>query len=196
MFWRAWIYFGYLVVIWTIFRYFSQLPEVVEEMWFKTIIWLVPLFWLNFFSKKRIKFFEGGVLRAVIWGGGVGLLYGSMFLVLGGQVDLSLGVEVIGLSLVTVVVENLVFVGFLLPAFMEKLGVWKSMLLTAFLFGVIHIPIALFSYRLDWGMLLYLFWMMGLLGLINSWLRLRTNNVGAAIVSSWVWSVLVRLVIF
>jgi membrane protease YdiL (CAAX protease family) len=187
---RACYYFLYLLVVWTIFRYFSHLPEVIEEVWFKPIIWLVPLFWLNVSAKKRIKFFDGGVLRMVIWGGGVGLLYLLMFVLMGKSVSHGFNLNGVGVALITAVVENLVFVGFLLPIFREKFTDLRALIFTAVLFGVIHLPIAWFFYRLDLSMMFYLFWMMSLIGLVNGWLRLKTNNVGTAVLTSWIWSIL------
>lgn len=190
MFRRACYYFVYLLIVWTIFRCFSRLPEVIEEVWFKTVIWLVPLFWLNLSTKKRIRFFDGGVRRMIVWGGGVGFIYFLLFMMIGLAGKRTIGIDSIGIGLVTAVVENMVFVGFLLPVFREKLSLFKSLLLMSLLFGVIHLPIAWLVYRLNPMMVLYLFGMMSLLGMINGWLRLKTNNVGTAILASWIWSVL------
>jgi membrane protease YdiL (CAAX protease family) len=97
----------------------------------------------------------------------------------------------LGVSGVSAVTENLVFVGFLLPVFQDKYGKNRAMLLTAILFGLIHLPIAWFDYKLQGMMVFYLFLMTVILGYINSWLRLRTGNVGSAMLSSWIWSMLV-----
>jgi membrane protease YdiL (CAAX protease family) len=127
----------------------------------------------------------------LFWGGGVGVIYGLIFWLVGMSFGRRIDLNMLGVSGVSAVTENLVFVGFLLPVFQDKYGKNRAMLLTAILFGLIHLPIAWFDYKLQGMMVFYLFLMTVILGYINSWLRLRTGNVGSAMLSSWIWSMLV-----
>ena len=39
------IYSVYLILIWAFYRFLFQLPDQVEELFVKPILWLLPLFW-------------------------------------------------------------------------------------------------------------------------------------------------------
>jgi len=56
---RLGVYYFYLLLVWGSFRYWIRLPEVVEELWFKPVIWLLPLYWWRISLKGKPELFSG-----------------------------------------------------------------------------------------------------------------------------------------
>lgn len=180
-------YIAYLFVVWSSFRLFISLPEVVEELWFKPVIWLVPVFWIWWLTDKKIDFFEGSSFKSILWGLCLGGVYLMLIYFLVGFSDFRFDLNKLGVGFVTAAVENLVFAGFLLPVFIKKWGDSNGLLINAVLFSLIHLPIAIFSYKIDIVSLLGLFLLTFSVGMMNGWVRIRSKNVLGAIVASWLW---------
>jgi membrane protease YdiL (CAAX protease family) len=180
-------YVMYLFVVWSSFRLFISLPEVIEELWFKPIVWLVPVFWIWWLTDKKVDFFGGSLFKSVFLGFGLGGVYLILIYFLIGFSDFNFDWNKLGVGFVTAVVENLVFAGFLLPIFAKKWGSFNGLMINAVLFSLIHLPIAIFSYRVDIVSLLGLFLLTFSIGVMNGWVRLKSKNVAGAIVASWLW---------
>jgi len=180
-------YVAYLFLVWTSFRVFISLPEVIEELWFKPIIWLVPVFWIWWLGGKKIEFFGKEWLRSILWGFMLGIIYLGLVYFLVGFSDFGFDLDKLGVGFVTAVVENLVFAGFLLPVLIWKWGRFAGLMTNGALFAVIHLPIAVFVYRADAVSLLGLFLLSFSIGVMNGWIRVRTGSVIGAIVASWLW---------
>ena len=101
---------------------------------------------------------------------------------------------VVILSLATAFSEELVFVGYLLPRFHHLWkDEWKSAMVVASLFALIHVPILLFSYRFPVSLIVAQFLLTFVLGFGNSVLMLRLNNLVAPILSHALWGMAVLL---
>ncbi len=187
---RLLIYYLYLIVAWGVFRYFGRLPEVVTELWFKPIIWLIPLYWWHMSLKGEPKLFVGKIWPALGWGVLGGLIYFVALRLLtnsGFTPDLNR----IGIAGVTAVVEELTFSGVMLAIlFKETKSEGKSLALTALAFAAIHLPRQIFVFGLAPAILIGAFSLAFFLGLINGFLRLRSNNVLSAMVAHFVFLLL------
>lgn len=182
-------YVVYLFLVWSSFRIFVSLPEVIEELWFKPVIWLAPIFWIWWLSGKKIEFFGGNWIKSVLWGLGLGVVYSAMIYLLVGFIDFSWDFNKLGVGFVTSVVENLVFAGFLLPVLALVWSENKALLVTGALFGLIHLPIAIFAYRADVISVIGLFVLSFSVGVLNGWIRIKTGNVIGAFIASFLWIV-------
>lgn len=190
------LYYTYLLIVWGVFRLFFKFPELIDELWFKPVLWLLPLYWVWQKEGRKIKFFSGNPLRAIAWGAGVGGLYVLMVLIINvgrfgseslTKIPLNVG-EILGLGLVTAVVEELVFSGFVFQKVLKmvkNLGV--SMAVSASMFSLIHVPIGLFVYKYSLGQMVGFLMVVGLLSAANAYLMGRTKNVLAPIVSHFMW---------
>lgn len=183
---RLVVYLLYLFSAWSLFRYFIHLPEVIEEVWFKTIIWLVPLFWWFLSIGRQPKLLEGKIIRAMM----VGLLFGGFlfgFFVWfrGGVGGLSWGKAM--MHLLVALIEQLTFAGLVLPLVLEKtkLSSWVGCLLTGFFYAVIHIPIGWIVYRLDLTTLTEIFFLNVLISFVANILRLNTKNIIPSVLVEW-----------
>jgi len=165
---RLGFYYVYLLLIWGGFRYWVRLPEAIEELWFKPLIWLVPLFWWRLSLKGRPRLFNskwlisggGGVLMGVLYFGLIRVLMSS-FAQSYGEVNLNM----VGVALVTAIVEELTFSGFVL-GLMDRFN--KNKLINLVVVGLmvvgVHLPINIFVYGVGGkellGIVLWLFWVL------------------------------------
>ena len=187
---RLLIYYLYLLVSWGAFRYFVRLPEVVTELWFKPMIWLVPLYWWRLSLKGEPRLFAGKIRPALGWGLLGGLMYFGALRLLTNS-GFSFDVNRIGIAGVTAVVEELTFAGVMLSILVKETkreGV--SLALTGLAFAAIHLPRQIFVFSLAPALVVGAFSLAFFVGLINGFLRLRSNNVLAAMVAHFVFLLL------
>lgn len=181
---RLGMYYVYLLLVWGSFRYWVRLPEVIEELWFKPVIWLLPLFWWRMSFKKDVKFSSDRWLLS----GGLGLLVGLFYFGLirvfniGGGVDWSL--DLFGVLLATSIVEELTFSGLVLGILDLTRGkkIINLVLIGLMVMGV-HLPINVFVNGLAGkellGVMIWLFSM----AIINGWVRQKTGNVLGSVIA-------------
>jgi membrane protease YdiL (CAAX protease family) len=181
-------------LIWGSFRYFIRLPEVIEELWFKPVLWLVPLFWWNLALKEKIVMFgnpptdksvrqTGGWIKSLILGVIAGAFY---FLILkyknitGFRFDINL----VGVALATAVTEELVFSGFV-AGYLEKIrkGNLFNLLIVGLMAAAIRLPILLFVYQATGREVLGVLLVALASGVINAWIRVKTGNVSGSILA-------------
>lgn len=180
---RLWYYYIYLLLAWGSFRYFVRLPEVIDELWFKPLLWLVPLFWWNLAMKEKVVMFGKQKLLSLVLGVMVGVAY-FLLLKYGNWRTFELDVNILGVAVATAVTEELVFSGFVV-GYLEKIrsGKWINLLIVGLMTAVIRLPILLFVYRANLneviGVLLFVF----ASGVINAWIRVRTGDVTGSIVA-------------
>lgn len=180
---RLVIYYLYLIFAWGVFRYFVRLPEVITELWFKPVIWLVPLYWWHLSLRGEPKLFVGKTFPALGWGVLGGIFYFAALRLLT-NAGWFFDVNRIGIAGVTAVVEELTFSGVVLSILIrETKKVGRSLAVTALAFAAIHLPRLIFVFSLNPTLLIGAFSLAFFVGLINGFIRLRSNNVLSAIVA-------------
>ena len=198
---RVFSYYSYLLIVWGFFRLLFRFPEMVEEVWFKPVIWLLPLFWIWFGERDKVSFFAGSKIKAVLMGLGVGLLYMMVAAVSGwAKADansLVIGQEswwgdIVGLGLVTAISEEMVFSGYIFMNVWRLLRkLWLAMLVTALMAALIHVPIAVFVLNYSMVQLAGYLLLVVLVSIGNTWVMSKSKNVLAPIMSHWLWGVAV-----
>ncbi len=179
-----WMYVLYLLLVWGGFRYWVSLPDAIEELWFKPLIWLVPLFWWKMSLGGNPKMFKGGMARSILWGSAVAVFYFGLIAGLRGWQNVQISWMVVFVSIATVITEELALSGFVLGYLdgFDKNKV-KNLLMVAVMTMVLRVPIVLLVYKLEglvfWGMLV----MAGSVALVNGWLRQKTDNVISSMVA-------------
>lgn len=182
-------YYIYLLLVWGGFRYWVSLPEVIEELWFKPVIWLIPLFWWRMSLGGKPKLFNNKWFASGIVGVLVGILYFGLIRTLGSTVgydwgEMGWGLNMVGIALVTAVVEEMTFSGVVL-GLMD--GSYKNKLVNLIVTGLmvvgVHVPINIFVFGLRGlelaGVLVWLF----SVAVINGLIRQKTGNVTGSIVA-------------
>lgn len=182
---RIWSYYIYLFLVWGSFRYFIGLPVVIEEMWFKPLIWLVPLFWWNLALTKRVVMFGDRWLETLTWGLGLAIAYWVLIRRLNFGLP-TVTWQVMGVSLATAITEELVFCGFI-TGYLEQLV--KNNMTTNILVGLmaafLRLPILFFVYRVDTLASIGVFVLVLTSTALHSWIRQRSGNVTGSIVARW-----------
>jgi hypothetical protein len=180
---RLWYYYIYLILVWGSFRYFIRLPEVIEELWFKPVIWLVPLFWWNLALKEKIVMFGKKWGESLIFGVLVGAVY---FLILKFR---NIGVfrfdiNLVGIALATAVTEELTFSGFV-AGYLQKIRKGKlfNLVIVGLMTAIIRLPILLFVYQASGSEVLGVLLVALASGVINAWIRVKTGNVAGSVLA-------------
>lgn len=180
---RLWYYYIYLILVWGSFRYFIRLPEVVEELWFKPMLWLIPLFWWNLALKEKVVMFAGNWRKSLLLGVIVGVFY-FLILKLVGSNSFQLDLNLVGVALAIAVTEELTFSGFV-AGYLEKIrkGNLFNFVILGFLTAVIRLPILLFVYQASGKEILGVMLVALASGMINAWIRVRSGNVAGSVLA-------------
>jgi len=180
---RLWYYYIYLVLVWGSFRYFIRLPEVVEELWFKPVLWLIPLFWWNLALKEKIVMFGKKWGQSLILGLIVGVFY-FLILKFRNLGSFQLDFNLIGIAFATAVTEELTFSGFM-AGYLEKIrrGKMFNLIIVGLMTAVIRLPILLFVYQATGSEILGAMLVALASGVINAWIRVRSGNVAGSVLA-------------
>ena len=180
---RLWYYYIYLILVWGSFRYFVRLPEVIEELWFKPIIWLVPLFWWNVAIREKVVMFSKKWGESLLWGTVVGAIY-FIILKYRNLSGVSIDINLAGVAIATAVTEELTFSGFV-SGYLEKIRKGKrlNLLIVGLMTAMIRIPILLFVYQATGKEVLGVVLVAFASGVINAWIRVKTGNATGSIVA-------------
>jgi membrane protease YdiL (CAAX protease family) len=183
---RLWYYYIYLIIVWGSFRYFVRLPEVIEELWFKPLLWLVPLFWWNLALKEKIEMFSKKWAETLALGLFVGAFY-FLLMRLNKGFAFQIDVNLIGVALATAVTEEMTFSGFV-AGYLDRMrkGKMFNLIIVGLMTAVIRLPILLFVYMASGGEILGVMLVAFASGLINAWIRLKSGNVSGSILARWI----------
>ncbi len=177
-------YYLYLLLFWGFVRRYVSLPEVIEELWLKPIIWLVPLMLWNFSAKKRIVVFESkNWITSVVFGLAVGVFY--IFALSGFSLaKINLDINYIGIAMSVAMVEELVFSGIIFGGLSSQFkSSVKAVLVTSIMAAVSHLPMMLFVYSMGVSAIIpSLLFVFGY-SLVNVSIRASTKNVLGSIVA-------------
>jgi membrane protease YdiL (CAAX protease family) len=192
-------YYAYLLVIWGFFRFLFKFPDLVEELWFKPLIWLIPILFIWVSEKKRrLNFFKGDLVPALSLGVGLGAAYWIILILTeflkrgaGGVILDFRNPEILdfaGISLATAITEELAFSGYVLSKLSSLTkNTWVAIGWTCLLFTILHIPIGLFIYKYSLYQLVFFLVLVFAIQLGNTWVMSRTKNILAPIFSHWLW---------
>ena len=165
-----------------------RLPEEVEEIILKPIVWLGPTFYLVFKVEKKGLSSLGYSFKSLRSSLEKGLIFGILFLGMGLILQVLRGRSILwgnllnyqfllstfGLALMTALSEETVFRGYILNRLEEVLG--KSLvpnIITSIGFALIHLPVSVFVYHL------------ALPQLFSYLLLVFLSSMGSGLIFSW-----------
>lgn len=195
------IYATYLVIIWAFYRFLFQFPDDIEELVIKPILWLIPLF---YFLKKEdlgissLGFTFKNLFPAIYFSIGLGavfviegvltnlLKYGSLSFA--ANIGSAPFLASLGLSFATSFSEETAFRGYIFNRLNSALrGEWTANIIQTIVWTAIHIPIAVFIWKLGLvGSLIYLA-LTAVFGLGSAFIFARTKNVWGSIFLHVLW---------
>lgn len=188
-----------ILIFWGFYRLLFKLPEEIEELLIKPLIWLLPVFY--FLKKEKLGISSLGIttknLFPAIY---LSLALGVTFAIEGvivnfikyKGVDFSANIGnfwvALGLSAATAVSEELAFRGYLFNRVWQAFGSeWRANLLTSLVWAAVHVPISIFWWELDFaGTLGYLIITLTF-GIGSAFVFARTKNVFSSIFLHVLW---------
>ncbi|PIU03700.1 hypothetical protein COT44_01885 [Candidatus Shapirobacteria bacterium CG08_land_8_20_14_0_20_39_18] len=194
----------FIFLVWGIYRYFFQLPPIIEQTILKPLIWLLPLFWL---IKSEKKFFTSigwslkNLFKSLYLGIGLGIVFAFEGLLINnlkyGEFHFTklpfstpdLLLLALGLAFVGAISEETVFRGFIFTRLQIVFkNEWLANILSSVAWTLIHLPVALIilQYPLE-QMAVYLL-LVFIFGFASCLVYGRTGTIAASILLNVFWS--------
>ncbi len=195
------VYSAYLILIWAFYRFLFKLPDEVEEMIVKPLLWLAPVFWYT--KKEGLSLSSLGLtfknlFPAIYLSLGLGTIFVgegvlTNYIKYGGfNFGANLGstpfLLSLGLSFVTAFSEETAFRGYIFSRLTSALkNELSANIIQTVLWTAIHIPIAFFvwHYSLTQG-LIYLF-LTAIFGFGSGFIFGRTKNITGSVLLHVLW---------
>jgi membrane protease YdiL (CAAX protease family) len=192
---------AFLLIVWGFYRFLFKLPEEIEELIIKPLVWLVPVYFLVK-REKRGASSVGITTKNLFPAIYISLILGILFAIEGvfinfikyKGVDFSANLASnslfisLGISFATALSEEIAFRGYLFNRIWEAIGnEWKANLLTSVVWTLIHLPIAIFWWELNLaGVLGYLVLTL-IFGIGSAFVFAKTKNVASSILLHVLW---------
>ena len=191
----------YLLIVWGFYRFLFQLPEEVEELFIKPVIWLVPVIIL--LNKEKLGLSSLGftlknLFPSIYLALGLGAVFVAEALVInyvkyGG---ISFGANIgnlpfatsLGLSFATAFSEETAFRGYLFNRVWYVLkSEWTANILTSVVWALIHVPVTFFVWKLDASAAILYLILTTIFGMGSAFVFARTRNIFSSIFLHVLW---------
>lgn len=203
-------FWAWQLLAWSLYRYFFQLPEPIDEFVVKPVVFILPVVWFVWVKEKRkldsIGVTSKNMLQSILIGCGFGLLFGGEAIIANIMkygtltispvpVVLSYGLPmVILLSFATSISEELLSRGFFFSRLYEtSKNLIQSVIMSTLMFIAFHVPILLTSLRFQGATLILFFITSFVLGIANSLIFYRTRSLVAPILIHSFWNLTVAI---
>lgn len=199
---HATIYASYLLILWGFYRVLVTLPDEVEEVIVKPIIWLVPLIYL--LGKEKLNIASLGItfknlFPSIYLSLGLGSIFviealvSNYFKYHGFNFGANIGDQTLtlalGISLATAVSEELAFRGYIFNRLNLALkSEWVANLITTALWTLMHVPMAIMIMKLTPGATVVYLILVAVFGFGSSYVFARTKNITSSILLHILWS--------
>lgn len=201
---RIIVLYAFLFVFWGFYRYLFRLPEEVEELVLKPLIWLGVLAFILYKEKANLSsvgWSKKNLFKSLYWGIGLGfvfafegffanfLKYGEFSFIKLSYPTTQLFLTALGVSLVTAVSEETVFRGYIFNRLWKVLKKeWSANLISSTAFVLIHLPITLFVFHYTPGQVAVFALLSFIFGIGSAFLFARTGTVIASVLLHVLWS--------
>lgn len=191
----------YLLIIWGFYRFLFKLPEEIEELIVKPVVWLLPVFWYT--KKENLGLTSLGItlknlFPAIYFALGLGAIFVIEAVIINfikyGGLDFGANIgdkaiiASLGLSFATAFSEEISFRGYLFNRFWIGLGSeWKANFITSAFWTLIHVPIAVFLWKLTFSSTIIYLFLTTLFGIGSAFIFARTKNVFSSIFLHVLW---------
>ncbi|EKE05723.1 MAG: hypothetical protein ACD_19C00182G0051 [uncultured bacterium] len=199
---RAVILAVYLLIVWGFYRFLFKLPDEIEELLVKPILWLLPVFYLVKSERQGLDSLGitfKNLFPAVYYALGLGAFFVMEalivnFLKYGGQFNLGANIgnlpllPALGLSFATAISEEITFRGYIFTrvwAFVKSET--TANILTSLFWALIHVPVTIFVWKLDLSSALIYLLLTTLFGIGSSFVYARTKNIVSPILLHVLW---------
>lgn len=203
---RLW---AWILLAWSLYRYFLRMPEWADEFVFKPLVFVLPVIWYVLKKERRplssIGLTSNNFFKSVY----IGLAFGAIFAVEGllahiikyGRMEVNpitafqeYGFFLIIVSVATAFSEELLSRGFVFNRINEYSNkLLYAVLIGAFLFLCLHVPILVNINKLQGTTLILFFITDFILAIANSMLFTITGSLVAPILVHVFWNMTVAL---
>jgi uncharacterized protein len=195
-------FFVYILLVWGLYRFLIKLPEDIEELIIKPIVWLVPLF--SILRKEKATLASIGItLQNLFPAIYLSLILGAVFAIEGIFINMlkyqwihfaaNIGNNAffyaMVISLATAISEELVFRGYIYTR-LEKAfgGHWYPNIMSSFLWALVQVPISILWWKFDPMTTVVYLLLAFIFGIGASFIFARTKNIVAPILLHFLWS--------
>lgn len=196
--------YTFLLLVWGLYRFLFRLPEYIEEIVLKPIIWLGPVMWYLYKEKTNlssvgwsVKNLFKNVYLGIGWGvvfGFLGILThlfkyrGFSFLKTVSLATPDLFLIAFGLSFITAISEETVFRGFLFNRLWQVFSdEWLANLISALAWVLIHVPVGIFILHYSPPQMFVFLGLNFIFGVGAAFVFARTRTVVAPILLHVLW---------
>lgn len=206
---RLW---GWVALAWAFYRYYFRLPESLDELIFKPLVFVVPVVWFLRVIEKRSYDTLGLTLRnfpkSLLYGVGLGIVLaleaGIANIVKNGSLLIrpidavvSYGpLPLVVFTVATATTEEILNRGFLFNRIFEYTNrfVYSALVSTGF-FVLLHLPILVTSLHLTGVNLIFYFVTTAVLGVTNCILFSSTKSLVAPVIVHIIWNLTVAFLL-
>jgi membrane protease YdiL (CAAX protease family) len=200
---------AWILLVWSVYRYFTRFPEWVDEFIFKPLVFVLPVAWYVVKREKRRLDSVGVTWKNFFPSLYIGIGFGLIFAIEGILAHYikyksfavnpiaafgTYGFGLIFLSLATAFSEELLCRGFLFNRILEKTKkIIPSAVTVAILFILLHVPMLLTINKLQGTTLVIFFLTDFILSIANSMLFVTTGSLVAPMLVHLFWNMTVAL---
>lgn len=199
---NATTYFAYLLVVWGFYRYLFQLPDQIEELIIKPVVWLLPMFYFVFKKENLGLSSLGYTLKSLFPAVYMALGLGAIFVMEGVLTNffkygsLNFGANIgsapfmlaLGLSFATSISEETAFRGYIFSrVLIATKNEWTAMLVTTGFWTAIHVPIVFFVWKLNFVAAILDLMLTAIFGFGAAFVYARTGNILSSILLHVLW---------
>lgn len=193
--------YAFLLITWGFYRLLFQFPDAIEAVFVKPMVWLVPVYLLLRKEKlgwRSVGFTTKRLFSVIYFALTLGVIFALEGMVInylkhgglnfGANLGENAFLIALVLSFVTAVSEEVSFRGYLFNRVWKVLeNEWMANFVTSFGWALIHLPIALFDWKLDVGALLVYLGLTLTYSIGASFVFARTKNIFSAIFLHVLW---------
>jgi membrane protease YdiL (CAAX protease family) len=193
---------AYLLIVWGFYRFLFQLPEQLEELVIKPLVWLVPVIYLLRKEKENLASVGltfKNLFPAVYFAMGLGVFFVMEAVLInyvkyGGQFNFNANIGALplitsfGLSFATAFSEEIAFRGYIFSRIWGALkNEWTANVITSVIWALIHTPITIFVWKLDFAAAAVYLMLTAIFGFGSAFVYGRTRNVVSSILLHVLW---------
>jgi len=193
----------FIFLVWGFYRYLFRLPEEVEELVLKPIIWLGPVFYLLWRENEglpSVGWSPKNLFKSLYLGIGLGMVfaiegllahalkYQGLSLSKFSYTSLPVLIMAMAVSLGTAISEETVFRGYIFSRLLRVLkDEWLANLISSLGWALIHLPISIFVLHYDVLQIFIYLFLTFLFGLGSAFVFARTETIVASILLHVFW---------
>ncbi len=195
------VYAAYLLIFWGLYRLLIKLPEEVEELVIKPVLWLLPIGYI--LKKEKANLASVGLtlqnlFPSVYFVLGLGAIFVIEAVIInyikhgGMNFGANLGGNTflvsLGLSFATAISEEISFRGYLFNRLWKITeNEWLANGISTAVWVLIHIPVTIFIWKFTFSATIIYLFITALFGMGSAFIFARTGNVFSSTVLHVLW---------